>query len=272
LVLAAILAADACAAPAQQSFYEKLRARNDSMTAVQPTWMTPLIQPDSRLSQSVRLSFSNSYTAAGTKTTNYGNYHTIGLIAGTRFQFNFMAPPYIQNNSATVQDGFGDTQVEGKVRIASGNAQHGNYAVTALLSYSAPTGSHQNGAPSAVYWPNLAAGRAWGRFNVQSTLGGMMPTGKITAQGRQIDWNVTTQWHTASPLWLDLEDNAIYNYGGPFDRRTVNYLTPAAFYVVRHKDWKPTHAFLVFDSGMQIATSGFHPCNHNLISELRIVF
>ncbi len=242
------------------------------MTAVQPTWMTPLIQPDSRLSQAVRLSFSNSYTAAGTQTVNYGNYHTISLIAGNRYQFNFMAPPYIQNNSAAAKDGFGDTQVEGKVRIASGNAQHGNYAVTALLSYNVPTGSHQNGAPTSVYWPNLAAGRAWGRFNVQTTLGGMMPTGKIAAQGRQIDWNATAQLHATAHLWMDLEDNAIFNYGGPFDRRTVNFITPAAYYVVRRKAWKPTHAFLVFDGGMQIATSGFHPCNHNLISELRIVF
>ena len=53
---------------------------------------------------------------------------------------------------------------------------------------------------------------------------------------------------------------------------TENFVTPAAFYVVRSKNWKPTHAFLVFDGGMQIATSGFHPCNHNLISEMRILF
>ncbi len=272
LALSAVILTGACAAPAQQSFYARFRAHNDRMTAVQPLWMSPLYQPDSRLTQSVRLSFANSYTSAGTQTVNYGNSHTIGVIAGSRFQFNFMAPPYIQNNSATAQDGFGDTQVEGKFRIASGNAQHGNYALTALLAYSAPTGSHQNGALTSVYWPNLAAGRAWGRFNVQSTLGGQLPSGKIAAQGRQIQWNVTPQWHATAHLWLDIEDNAIYNYGGPFDRRTTNYITPAAYYVVRRKDWKPTHAFLVFDSGMQIATSSFHPSNHILISEMRIAF
>jgi hypothetical protein len=222
LAVSAAIIAGACAAQAQQSFYARFRANNDAMTALQPTWMSPLIQCDSRLTQSVRLSFANSYTSSGTQTTNYGNGHTFGVIAGNRFQFNFMAPPYIQNNSATMKDGFGDTQMEGKVRIASGNAQHGNYAVTALLSYSAPTGSHQNGVLTSVYWPNLAAGRVWGRFNVQSTLGGQLPSGKIAAQGRQIQWNTTAQWHATSHLWMDLEDNAFYNYGGPFDRLTTN--------------------------------------------------
>jgi hypothetical protein len=51
-----------------------------------------------------------------------------------------------------------------------------------------------------------------------------------------------------------------------------NFVTPAAFYVVRKKDWKPAHPFFIFDSGMQIATSGFHTYNHNLIWEMRTLF
>jgi hypothetical protein len=51
-----------------------------------------------------------------------------------------------------------------------------------------------------------------------------------------------------------------------------NFVTPAAFYVVREKAWKPNHPFFVIDGGMQIATSGFHTYNHNLITEARILF
>jgi hypothetical protein len=272
LALAALFVAGGCAAQAQQSFYERFRGQNDAMTAVQPSWMGPLIQSDSRLSQSVRLSFSNSYTPGRMQTTNYGNYHTLGLLAGNRIQFNFIAPPYIQNNSATAKDGLADTAVEVKYRIASGNAEHGNFTLTPMVAYSVATGSHQNGLLTAAWYPTLAAGRAWGRFNLQTTLGGMMPTGKIAAQGRSIEWNTTAQVHASAHAWLDLEDNAMYNYGGPFDRKTENWVTPAAFYVVRRKDWAPTHAFLVFDGGMQIATSGFHIYNHNLIAETRILF
>ena len=242
------------------------------MTALQPTWMGPLIQPDPRLGQGLRLSFSNSYTATGTETVNYGNYHGLGMIASDRVQVNFIAPPYIQNNSATARDGFGDTMAEVKYRIASGNAAHGNYALTAMVTESLPTGSYLNGARTAVYYPTLAAGKMWGRFDVQSTLGGLLPTGKIAAQGRQIDWNTTAQLLVGRSLWLDIENNAVYNYGGPYDAKTENFLTPAAFYVIRRKAWQPTHALFVLGGGMQVATSAFHTYNHNLIPEARILF
>jgi hypothetical protein len=42
--------------------------------------------------------------------------------------------------------------------------------------------------------------------------------------------------------------------------------------MVRRKEWGPTHSVFVFDAGVQIATSSFHLYNHNLISEVRILF
>jgi hypothetical protein len=187
-------------------------------------------------------------------------------------QFNVMAPPYIQNNSPALKDGFGDPMFELKYRIASGNAAHGNFALTAMLAETLPTGSYQNGARTAVYYPNLAAGKMWGRFNVQSTLGAMMPTGKIAAQGRQINWNTTAQVLVGSRLWADLEDNITYNIGGPISGKTENFLTPAAFYVLRRQAWAPTHLVVAAGGGMQVATSAFHTYNHNLIPEVRILF
>src|SRR5271166_2475221 len=171
-----------CALPAQETAYERFRGHNATLKEIQPTWMSPLIQPDSRLGQSLRLSFSNSYTSAGTRTANYGNWHTLTLPEGDRVQVNLMAPPYIQNNSPALKDGFGDPMAEVKYRIASGNASHGNFAVTAMLAETWPTGSYHNGALTALYLPTLAAGKMWGRFDVQKTLGGMMPTGKIAEQ------------------------------------------------------------------------------------------
>lgn len=258
--------------PFAQHLYRDFRGHNARMASLQPAWMGPLIQPDSRLSQGARLSLSNSFTPAGTRTVNYGNYHTLAIIATDRVQINFMAPPYVQNNSPAMKDGFADTMVEAKYRIASGNAEHGNFALTALATYEIPTGSHQNGAPSGVWYPNLAAGKMWGRFDLQTTIGGSLPTGKIAEQGRQIQWNTTGQVLLGSSLWLDVEDNAAFNYGGPIDARTENFITPAAFYVLRRKSWKPSHPIFVPGLGMQIATSRLRPYNHNLIPELRILF
>jgi hypothetical protein len=51
-----------------------------------------------------------------------------------------------------------------------------------------------------------------------------------------------------------------------------NFITPAAFYILRKKAWKPTHPFFIFDCGMQMATSGFHTYNHNLLPEMRSLF
>jgi len=272
LAMGVLYLACASGAAAQQSAYQQFRAHNANMTALQPAWMGPLIQSDSRLSQSLRISVSNSYTESGTQTVNYGNWHTASFLAGNRVQVNLVAPPYIQNHSAAMKDGIGDANAEVKYRIASGNAGHGNFAVTAMLCESFPTGSHQNGAPTAIYYPNLAAGRMWGRFDVQTTLGGSMPTGKIWEQGRQIQWNTTAQVLAGRNLWLDIEDNAMFNFGGPFDGKTENFLTPAFFYVLRRKEWKATHPIFVVGGGMQIATSGFHTYNHNLIPEMRMLF
>jgi len=270
LALVAACVAGPCAAAAQQPAYERFRANNATMAALQPAWMGPLIQTDSRLSQALRLSVSNSY--APNQTVNYGNGHGIAIIAGNRLQLDFMQPAYVQNNSAKLKDGFGNAEAQVKVRVASGNAEHGNYAVTAILARSFTPGSQEFGALSGTWCPKLGLGRAWGRFNLQTVMNGVLPTGKVTAQGRAIEWNTTAQIHPNAHVWLDVEENATFNKGGPVDGKMQNFLTPAAFYMVRRKDWKPTHAMVVFDAGMQIATSGFHFYNHNLISEARILF
>ncbi len=134
------------------------------------------------------------------------------------------------------------------------------------------TGAGQNNVLTAVNFPKLAAGKAFGRFNVQSTLGGVLPTDKIAEQGRAIEWNATAQVHPNAHVWLDMENNATLNYGGAHDGKTQNFVTPAAFYMVRRKDWGPEHAVVVFNCGMQIATSRFYLYNHNLVSEMRILF
>jgi hypothetical protein len=270
--LAAALAGGACAAHAQQSFYERSKTHNAEMTALQPAMVTPLVEADPRLIQYVRAAFSNEYAAAGTQTVNYGNGRGVGAIALKRFEFDYLPPSYIQHNSAAAKDGLGDTSVTGKVRIASGNAQHGNFDVAAILSHSFATGTYKNGAATDTWTATLVGCHAFGRFNVQSALGGTMPAGKIAEQGRSIAWNALTQAHATAHVWFEVENNATFYFGGSRDGKMQNFVTPAAFYVLRRKEWQPTHAYLVFAGGMQIATSSFHTYNHNLISEVRVLF
>ena len=260
-----------CTAGAQQSYYRSFREHNAAMAAVQPSWMGPLIQSDARLGQAIRFSVSDA-AFPGEQTLNYGNNHGISLIAGRRFQFDLDPPSFFRNHSSAHKDGFGNAGTQLKWRIASGNAEHGNYAVSAIIYYAFAPRVYQNQMLTSFYAPAVAAGRGFGRFTVMSKFGGILPTGKIAQQGRGIEWDVTAQVHSTVRTWLEVEDNALFNYGGPFDGKTQNFLTPAAFYMIRRREWNPEHATVVMGGGMQIATSSFHFYNHNLISELRVVF
>lgn len=266
-----ILATASMFAAAQTSLYDRFRAHNAEMTQLQPAMITPIVAPDPRLIQYYRLSVAHQYTSAGTETTNYGNTRGGGIVAFRRFEFDVMPPAYIQHNS-TAADGFGDTSVNAKVRIASGNAENGNYALAANLTHCFATASRSDGARTDSFTPTLAGAFTYRHLSFISGLGGALPSGKIAVQGRTIAWNEDVQLHLKPHVWLELEDNATFYFAGSHDGKMQNFVTPGAFYVLRRKQWPSAHAFYIFDAGMQIATSGFHTYNHNLISEVRVIF
>lgn len=184
---------------AQKSFRETFSSRNSSMSKQQPALITPLVAPDPRIVQYAKLSLASQYTPTGTHTMNYGNSRGFGLIDGNRFEFDFVPPPYIQHNSEAI-DGFGDIATLVKYRIASGDAHHGNYALTAILNRTFATGSHKNGAATGSFGPALAGAKAFGRMDVISSLGGTLPTDKVSTQGRCMVWNSVFQAHLNRPL------------------------------------------------------------------------
>jgi len=241
------------------------------MAKLQPPMLTPLVAPDPRLIQYYRFAFAHQYTSTRTETTNYGNARGGGIIAFHRFEFDVLAPPYIQHNSSAT-DGFGDMSFSGKVRIASGNAEHGNFDLAASLAHCFATGSHTNGGRTDSFTPTFAGEFTVNKMSFISGLGGTLPTGEIAAQGRTIAWNEAAQWHATPHIWFEAENNATFYFAGTHDGQMQNFVTPGAFYVLRRKGWSPTHSFAVFAMGMQIATSGFHTYNHNWISEVRVLF
>jgi hypothetical protein len=271
LALAAVCAACTCAASAQQSFYERTSGHNASMAVVQPTRMGPLIQSDGRLVQALRFSVSNS-TLGDTHPLSYGDGHSISMIVNRRFQLDLDPPSFFRNHSSTMKDGFGNAGTQVKYCIASGNAQHGNFAVSAILFHGFAPRAYQSHVLSSYYKPSIAAGRGFGRFAALTTVGGFLPTGKIAEQGRTVEWNFTGQAHASAHLWFDVENNATLFHAGPLDGKMQNFITPAAFYMIRRKEWKPEHAAVVFACGMQTATSGYHFYNHNLVTEMRVMF
>lgn len=271
VALALALTAGVCTAPAQDSFYERMRSNNVQMKQVQPTWMGPLIQSDSRLGQGLKVSVSNSKFPPA-QPTIYGNNKGVSVIVDRRFQLDFDPPSFFRNHSSSMKDGFGNAGTQVKWRLKSGNAEHGNFALTAIMYHGFEPRAYQNQMLSSYYVTSIAAGKGVGRLALLTTVGGFLPTAKIAAQGRAVEWNLTAQAHATEHLWFDVENNASFFHAGPDDGKVQNLMTPAAFYMVRRRDWKPEHAALVFDCGMQIATTSYHILNHNLVTEMRIMF
>lgn len=251
--------------------YRQLRANSAAMSELQPTWMAPMTESDARLGQGLRFSVSQQ-TWLGEHPIIYGNNHALSLIASRRLQFELVTPSYFRNHSAVHPDGWGNVALEAKIRIASGNAEHGNYAVTAILYKAFAARAYENGAQTAVYKPALTGGRMFGRVALLSSLSGYLPAAKTAQQGRGIEWKATAELHASSHTWFDVEDNALFLRGGPHDGKTQNLITPGAFYVFRRARWKPSHPAVILDGGMQMATSGFHFYSRNLITEIRVGF
>lgn len=254
-----------------QTDVQVFRSHNQQMAALQPPAVTPIVASDPRLIQFARFSVSREFTAAATETVNFGNGKGAGIILERRFELDWIPPTYIVHNSAA-KDGAGDTGALLKYRIASGNAEHANFEVTGIVSHTFATGSHSNGAATDSFTPTLATAVARKKFTLISTAGGLLPVGKVNAQGRTIAWNEVAQVHPLRNVWFEVENNATYYYAGEHDGKMQNFVLPGAFYIVRRKNWTAMHPYFIVDAGMQIATSGFHTYNHNLVTETRVLF
>ena len=228
------------------------------MTALQPTWPTPLVETDPRLTQYYRFAFSNQYAAAGTQTVNYGNARGGGIVALNRFEFDFLPPAYIQHNSTAV-DGFGDCSVFIKARIASANAEHGNYILTASGIHTFATGSAKNGALTDSWTPQLAGGIGLTKhIDVESSLSGNMPTGKSPRRGALSSGTRWCMIMFRSMCGSNSKTTPPSIFRKP-RRQDAELYNAGAFYVVKNKEWKSTHPYLVFVAACRLRPRVFTP-------------
>jgi hypothetical protein len=226
------------------------------------------------LIQVFRADFVRQITPARTSTWNYGFSRGLNLVPGFNSEFDFYYPPYIQHNTSTAKDGFGDVGFLYKYRILSGNEKHGNYMLSAQLTATIPTGSYSNGSTDAAVSPTLLAGKGFGRFDVISCLGGSLPTGDTDKLGRTVAWNTAAQYHLGKWLWPEVESNATWFYGGKNDGKMQNFLTPGLTLskFKFHPGDPKSRPGIALGAGMQIATSQFHTYNHGLVFTSRFIF
>lgn len=256
-------------ASAQTSWTARWLANVTATQNKQPHWITPLVLVTPRLEQEFRADFVRELLADNQQSWNYDNGKGLEIIPQSHIELLFNAPPYIQHSAPNTPNGLGDVSFLMKYRILAANEQHGNYILTAFFGGSVPTGTYKNGAPSSTVLPTLAGGKGWGRFDIESTLGGTLPVDSVEMIGRSIVWNTVAQEHVSRFLWPELEVNSSFILGGASDGKKQTFLTPG---LVAGRFPLHNRVGLTLGAGMQIAATRYHAYNHALIFTARIPF
>ncbi len=237
--------------------------------AEQPHWVTPVATVTPRLEQEFRTDFIHQFTPSGDTVTNLGGGKGLELIPTHNTELLINVPPYLVHSNPAAPDGFGDVSFVLKYRILSHNEEHGNYILTAFLGGSIPTGSHKNGAASAIVTPTIAFGKGWHKFDIQTTLGTGLPVDSTAEIGRTLLSNTAFQLHASRFIWPEIELNATHWYGGVRDGRTQNFVTPG---LVLGRFPIHNRVGLTLGVGFQVATSSFYQYNHAFIGTVRMPF
>jgi hypothetical protein len=247
--------------------------RVSQTSAQQPAWPVPVVAPASIITQLVRFDFVRQYTSSHTLTQIYGNGKGFQFIPFYRTEVDVNLPPLVEHNNSKVADGAGDFSMVLKYRLAAGNDKHHNYSISVQVQGVGATGSYKNGTLRNQINPAVIAGKGIGRFDVQSSIGGVLPVGSIHTAGRSIVWNTVGQYKATNRLWLEAEVNSTFYHLGPNDGRNQTFLTPGVMTSrIPLTREKANRLGLIFGTGMQIATSSFHAYNHGLVITSRVIF
>ena len=195
--------------------------------ASQPHWMTPLVTVTPRLEQEVRYDQFGQELGNGAAVNVFDGGKGLELIPTTTNEIILNAPPYEQRFNTKPASGFGDWPfLLIKQRLLSANEQNGNYIVTAFFSVQAPVGVAAFSNNAWVLTPTLAAGKGWGRFDIQATVGVPVPLENEREIGVQVATNVALQYHLGELLWPEVEFNSLYWVDGPRAGKTQVFITP----------------------------------------------
>ena len=266
----------ASTAPISENAYAWWSAHTNATQSKQPAWAVPLVTTYTGLFQVIRFDALRQVAPARTDTWNYDNSKGVSLIIpNSNVEVDINLPAYIQHNTAAV-NGWGDFSFLAKYRIASGNQQHGTYTLSVWALTTVPSGDAKNGSTNASVQPNIGAGKGFGNFDVQTSLGATLPTGTpaTTNSGRPILWNMAAQYRIAKIFWPEVESNATFYKGGTNDGKTQEFLTPGIIIgrCALHPDNPHSRPGLGIGAGMQIATSQFHTYNHELVVTARWIY
>jgi hypothetical protein len=256
-----------------ENFANRWQTRATKTQAKQPKWAVPIVAPFPTLAQVYRSDFTRQMTSTGAENWNLGSGKGFNLIPFANTQVDVLTPGYVVHGDGA-QDGFGDVAFLAKYRFLSANEQHGNYILSGAVGWALPTGSHKNGASTAVITPTLMGGKGFGRFAVMSTLGGGLPASDGRTNGRTIHANTVLQYHASKYLWPEIEFNTNSYFGGTRDGKTQTFVTPGLVmgkFPLRPEDPK-SRMGVTAGVAFQTALTSYHSYNHAVVVSLRFGF
>jgi hypothetical protein len=239
----------------------------ERIQAAEPGWLSPLATTSGRLKQEFRYDVWRQPGTADDTDYNFGAGKGLEFILAPRIQLMVGPPPYIAHEGSKTPDGYADIPVMLKVGLAAAGPGEGDYLVTLLLSATVPGGS--NSMRDAILSPGIALGKGWRKFDVQTTLGGNLPTGDTSALGRQLLSNTAFQYRAPWMLWPEIEVNSTSFFVGKNAGQTQVFLTPGLGFG-RIRVWRA----LKFSTaaGVQIAATRFRTYNHRAVFSVRYSF
>ncbi|HEY4041165.1 MAG TPA: hypothetical protein VGM32_04885 [Rhodopila sp.] len=230
--------------------------------ATQPYWATPVATTTGLLEQRIRFDVDLQHSGNGTSTTDIDGGKGLDLIVNPTTEVQFAAPPYFirsgvagtgKSDKGAIPSlaGFNDWAfLRIKERLASSPNDEGNYLLSAFLQVQAPSGIARLTSDSWEWLPTIAFGKGWGAFDIQGTVGGVIPASHADIIGYQVATNVAFQYHIMPVFWPELEVNWTYYANGQRGGLNQVYLTPG---LVVGRIRLPNDLGLTFGVGYQSA-------------------
>jgi hypothetical protein len=212
-------------------FFAHWSDRVDQARATQPHWETPLATSTPRLTQEVVGNILLERLGNGADLYNFGGGKGLDLIPTVTNQISFYTPPYEVRTEPDAAHGIGDWPFFLiKQRLVSANEENGNYIITAFVSGQAPIGDKPFTNNAYVVTPTLAAGKGWGRFNIQASFAVPVPLEFEEKIGTQLASNVTLQYHLWKYFWPEFEFNDTYWFDGERGGKDQLFVTPGIIF------------------------------------------
>ncbi len=195
--------------------------------AGQPGWSSPLVTTTALLEQRFRVDTAFQHAGNGADTVVLDGGRGLDLIVGRTEEVQVGLVPYDIRSGKGRSTGFGDWPfARFKQQLASSPASAGNYVLSAWLQVQAPTGAMAFTNRAWVLLPTLGFGKGWGEFNVQGTMGAVIPTAHEGKLGTQLVSNTALQYRLLGVLWPQVEVNWTYYPDGQRGGKHQVFLTP----------------------------------------------